>query len=252
MHQSAAESAEVQSLSAEAVAKRPRLLRPDWATLLSILTVLVAVGTVALHVVGAASHRSYMQYWGIDAGVFPKTTDLVLINGYASLVNQSASAFLLIVVNFRWWTAGAVGFAIYLFLVLSPWDGGTGKVRNWLSQRPQWVQRLTRYLATTLALAAFIPVVLVVWTLLMAFPDALGQANGKQHAEREASEYLKGCEKSKYSCVELKRGQESLGSGFVLDGSPAFIAIFDSQRQRARVVPREGVEMISARGPTLP
>jgi len=252
MDQPAAESIGGQTPAAEAVAQEPRLVRPAWATLLSILTVLVAVGTVTLHVVGAASHRAYMQYWGIDAGVFPKTTDLVLINGYASLVNQSASAFSLIVANIRWWTAGAVGLAIYLFFVLSPWDAGAGKVSNWLSQRPQWIQRLVRYLIAALALAAVVPVALIVWTLVMAFPDALGQANGKQHAEREAFEYVKGCEKSKYPCVELKRGHESLGSGFILDGSPAFVAIFDSQRQRARVIPREGIEMISARGPILP
>ncbi len=67
--------------------------------MLSLLTALVAVDTVTLHVVGVASHRAYLQYWGIDAGVFPRSTDLVLINGYYGLVNQSALAFLGILAN---------------------------------------------------------------------------------------------------------------------------------------------------------
>lgn len=229
-----------------------RLIRPTWSVVLSLLTALVAVGTVTLHVIGAASHRAYLQYWGIDAGVFPMSTDLVLINGYYGLVNQSARAFLGILANLGWWAAAAVGVAFYLFILLSPWDAGSGAVAKWLSGRAAWVQRLARCLACTLLVAVIIPFMLIAWTAVMIVPDAVGAANGKAHAEREAVEFAKGCEKSKHMCVELKKDGQKLGSGFVLDGSPSYIAIFDAQLKRARVIPREAVELISGRAPVLP
>ncbi|MEB0060101.1 hypothetical protein [Variovorax sp. LG9.2] len=226
--------------------------RPKWATILSVLTVLVAIGTVALHVVGITSHRTYMQYWGIDAGVFPKTADLILIDGYYGVINQSALAFLRILSNPGAWTAGACFLALYLFVLVSPWDAGTGRASEWLAQRKPGVRRMVKCLIATLLLAAVIPCMLIAWTLVMYFPDAIGAANGKQSAEAEAVEFAKGCTKSKYQCVQLRKGSELLGSGFLLDGSPAFVAIFDAERQRARVLPREGVELITGRPPVLP
>ncbi|WP_162583318.1 hypothetical protein [Variovorax sp. PBS-H4] len=217
-----------------------------------MLTALVAVGTVTLHVIGVASHRSYLQYWGIDAGVFPRSTDLVLINGYYGLVNQSALAFVGILANFGLWAAAAVGVALYLFILLSPWDAGSGAVETWLAGRAAWVRRLARYLAGTLLVAVITPVMLVAWTAVMIVPDAVGAASGRAHAEREAVEFTKGCEKSKYMCVELKKDGQAFASGFVLDGSPSYIAIFDAQLKRARVIPREAVELISGRAPVLP
>lgn len=190
-----------------------------------------------------------MQHWGIDAGVFPKSADLVLINGYHGLVNQSAQAILSILSNFGWWTLGACFVALYLFALISPWDAGIGKAWEWLAKRTSSFQRLVRCFVATLAFAALIPFLLSAWTLIMYFPDAIGAANGKQSAEREAAEYAKGCEKSKHPCVELKKGDQSLGSGFLLDGSPTFVAIFDPQQRRARVIPREGVELLSGRAP---
>lgn len=191
-----------------------------------------------------------MQHWGIDAGVFPKSADLILINGYHGLVDQSAQAILKILSNFGWWTLGACFVALYLFVLISPWDAGIGRAWGWLARRSSNFQRLVRCFVETFALAAFIPFLLFAWTLIMYFPDAIGAANGQQSAEREAAEFAKGCERSKFPCVELKKGDQLLGSGFVLDGSPTFVAIFDPQRRRARVVPRDGVELISGRAPT--
>ena len=77
-------------------------------------------------------------------------------------------------------------------------------------------------------------------------------ANGRLSAEAEAVEFAKGYAQSKYQCVQLRKGSELLGSGFLLDTSPAFVGIVNTERQRARVIPREGVELISGRPPVLP
>lgn len=49
--------------------------------MLSLSTAIVAAGTVTLHLIGDVRHRFYLKYWGIDASLFPKTTDWILING---------------------------------------------------------------------------------------------------------------------------------------------------------------------------
>ena len=239
-------------MSREETESPRRPIRPTWSGVLSLLTALVAVGTVTLHVVGVASHRAYLQYWGIDVGVFPKSTDLVLINGYYGLVNQSALAFLGILAHVGWWTAAAIGVALSLFVLLSRWDAGSGAVAKWLAGYDGWIQRLVRCLAGTWLVAGAIPGLPMAWPAVMVVPDAVGAASGRAHAEREAVEFNKGCEKSKHMCVELRKGSQTLGSGFVLDGSPSYIAIFDAQLNRARVIPREAVELISGRAPVLP
>lgn len=229
-----------------------RSIRPSWATGLSILTALVAVGSVSLHIMGESSHRAYLQYWGMDTGAFPKSTDWLLINGYYGLVNRSALVLRTIVGNLGWWAAATVAAALYLFVLLSPAGAGSGALPKWLAQRSQWCQRLARYMVGAFLVATIVPVVLLVWTAVMVTPAAVGEANGKAHAEREAAEFKKGCAKSKHICFELKKGGEVLGSGFLLDGSSSHIAIFDAKLQRARIIPREAVEMISSRSPLLP
>ncbi|MET3916262.1 hypothetical protein ABID97_003044 [Variovorax sp. OAS795] len=222
------------------------------ASALSIATALMAVGAVTLHVMGESSHRAYLQFWGVDAGAFPKSTDWLLINGYHGLANRSALALLAIVQNLGWWVAATVATALYLFVLLSPTGTSSGVLPKWLAKRPAWCQRLVRYLQGAFLATAIIPVVLLIWTAVLVSPALIGEANGKAHAEREAAEFKKGCETSKYPCVEVKKGGEALGSGFVLEGSPSYIAIFDVRLQRARVIPRDGVELISGKPIALP
>ena len=86
----------------------------------------------------------------------------------------------------------------------------------------------------------------------MVTPSVLGEASGTAHAKRETLDFKKGCENSKQPCIELRKGGEVLGSGFVLDSSSSHIAIFDALLQRARIIPRDAVELISGRTPVLP
>ena len=84
----------------------------------------------------------------------------------------------------------------------------------------------------------------------MVIPAVLGEQAGKASAEADAKEYAKGCEKSKPPCIELKRGGEHMGKGFVLDDSPNEIAIFDTDLKRGRTLPRDGLEMVVGRIPS--
>lgn len=228
-----------------------KTIRVNWAATLSALTALVAVGAVILHVIGAASHRSYLRFWGIDSSLFPQSADVVLLEGYYGVVDQSLVALLKIFAGPGLLVA-ALAAALFFFLFTSPMQINGGRVMAWLSKRPAWTQRLARWILGCLVAAAYIPVVLYVFIMAVAGPDSLGSASGEAHAEREARDFMLGCEKAKQPCIELKKGGQSLGTGFVLVDSPSHIAIFDAQSQRARVVPRDSLEMVSGRAPLLP
>jgi hypothetical protein len=99
----------------------------------------------------------------------------------------------------------------------------------------------------TALFVSVVPSALFLLTAFMAVPAALGETAGKAAAESEASEYRRGCKDSNIPCAELKRGDQTIATGFVLDSSPSHIAIFDVQLQRGRVLALEKREEISSR-----
>jgi hypothetical protein len=226
-----------------------RSLAPNWATALSLFTALVAAGTVTLHLIGDVSHRQYLNHWGIDANLFPKTTDWILINGYYGVVHRFVAILIAILGNLHWLAAAAFILGVYVFILLSPASGVSGEVPAWLLRQPEWRRRLIRQMLLTTLFVTVIPCALFLLTAFMAIPAAFGETSGKATAETEAAEHRKGCHLSKISCVELRKDGEVIGTGFVLDSSPSHIAIFDAQVQRGRVLALDQLEVMSNRAP---
>lgn len=218
-------------------------IRLGWTTVTSLLAALAAVGGVALHLIGAVSHQIYLNHWGIDAGLFPKATDWILINGYYSLFNQ----FVVILTGMmRIWylmLAAALLLGLYVFALRLPLINPP----KWLLRLPAWCLRMFEQLLLTTLVVSGIPLVLFLLTVFMVIPVELGKQAGEAAAKASAVEHSKGCEKSKYQCVQLTKNGDLIATGFVLDDSPAQIAIFDTEHQRGRTIPRDGLEMMSSR-----
>ena len=223
----------------------------NWPTTLSLLTALVATGTVTLHLIGDVRHRHYLMYWNVDAGLFPKSADWILINGYYGVVDRFASILASIVGNLHWLAVATVILGVYFFVLLSPTMGALGKAPDWLLRQPEWRRRLIRQMMLTAIVISVVPCALFVLTAFMVVPAALGEAAGKAAAESQAVEYLKGCQASRIPCVEVQREGKVIGTGFVLDSSPSHLAIFDAQIQRGRILALEKIEVLSTRMPTL-
>lgn len=223
----------------------------SWPTALSLFTALVAAGTVTLHLIGDVSHRQYLKYWGIDAGLFPKTADWILINGYYGVVDRFITILIAMLGNVHWLAAAAVILGVYVFILLSPASGASGDASAWLLRQPEWRRRLIRQMLLTALFVGVVPCALFLLTAFMAVPATLGETAGRAAAENEASEYRKGCQSSKIPCVELKGEGGVISTGFVLDSSPSHIAIFDARLQRGRVLALEKLEVVSSRVPTL-
>lgn len=117
--------------------------------MLSLATALVAVGTVTLHLIGDVRHRHYLNYWGIDAGLFPKTADWILINGYYGVVDRFVAILIAILGNLHWLAAAAVILGLYGFILQSPAGGTSGEAPQWLLRQPEWRRRLIRQMLLT-------------------------------------------------------------------------------------------------------
>lgn len=224
-----------------------RSLTLNWPTALSLFTALVAAGTVTLHLIGDVRHRHYLKHWGIDAGLFPKSADWVLINGYYGVVDRFVAILIAMLGNLHWLAAAVLILGVYVFMLLSPTSGASDETPGWLLRQPAWRRRLIRQMLLTALFVSVVPCALFLLTAFMAVPAALGETAGKAAAENEASEYRKGCQVSKIACVDLKRDGEVIATGFVLDSSVSHIAIFEAHEQRSRVLALDKLEIVSKR-----
>src|SRR6218665_1255941 len=68
--------------------------RWSWTSLLSLATALVAVGSATLHLVGSIWHFQYLQYWGVDARLFPQAADQILLKGFYALFDRLLLLFI--------------------------------------------------------------------------------------------------------------------------------------------------------------
>lgn len=216
----------------------------NWSKLLSAATVLVAASTVVLHVIGAARHQSYLNFWGINQGLFPKTTDWTLINGYYGVFDRFVAILSATLSNLHWLAIVSIILGIYVFVLLTP-SGEPTKKPAWFDRLSIGWQRFFRQVMLTAIYVLISPIALFFVTTFIAVPAAFGEVAGRSAAEREASEYKKGCELARLPCVELSKDGSIIATGFVLDINPSHIAIFDEKLQRARVLPMENVAITS-------
>ena len=200
---------------------------------------------------GLTQHQVYLGFWGVNANLFPKTTDWLLLHGYYGLIDRFVAVFNALMGNIAWSIAAVVflAFAVFLVDLVKRWE--LPELPAWLVPRAKWQQRLSLLLLFAVCLFAALPGTLLVLTAFSAAPAALGETAGRSAAEAALIEYKKGCAESKHHCVQLRKNGADVAKGFVLDDSQAHIAIFDADIQRSRTLPREGLEVISLKEPGL-
>ena len=230
----------------EKESRTSRLINLNFSMVLSLLASVVAAGTVTLHLIGDLRHKHYLQHWGVEDSLFPKTADWILINGYYGVVDRFFSIVIAILGNLHWVAIASIILGLYIYILLTPNTGRPAQVPRWFLRLPEWTQRLFRQMLLTALFMSTVPLALLLFTAFMAVPAAFGETAGKAVAIAHASEIQKGCNLSKIPCAELKSGHESIAKGYVLDSSPSHIAIFDVDLQRARVLPLDKLELIWA------
>lgn len=136
-----------------------------------------------MHLVGDVRHRVYLDYWQVDAGLFPKPADWLLINGYYGLVDLAFQLLLRIFSNFVWYLLLSLPLGLYVYALLSPFGIGRGKFPQWMQRLSERWRRLLSYILKSALLLSVLPVALLLAIFLAAIPSQLGTTAGKAVAE---------------------------------------------------------------------
>lgn len=199
-------------------------------------------GGLLLHLIGAVTHRTYMDSFGLDIGVFPKAIDTVLINGYYSTLSSMTATLDI------WFTtpkilAGIVAVAAYVWCLtlIQP-----RTPPNWLQTK---LGKLLKFVIVGILIYLAVPVANIVASVVMIAPVAIGEHAGRSAARTDLKRFKKGCEsaQSRVGCVELRKNGATTAQGFIIDWSATHIALWDVTLQKARAVERAGLELV---GPT--
>lgn len=232
----------------ESPARTATLGRPG---LLHLLTLFVAVATVVLHLMGEELHRAYLRYWHLDAGLFPKTSDWLLIYGYHGSTYVIAEALVLAWHYLAWLPVVVVCFAAYLWLLVKPLSLN-GPAGAWRARLPLSLFRALAWLASSILLLVGLVSTMVLVLVLALVPALLAQHAGVRMAMKEAEDFRRGCDQSKAACVLVRKEGRALATGYILESSVTHIALFDANLRRAIALPREGTDTLSLREPPAP
>lgn len=216
------------------------------SSMLAALAALTAVAAALLHFVGFTMHRSYLRFWGIDSDMFPKPPDWLLISGYYGAVDRFAATLRSISGEVFLFLLVAFGTSLYLALLLSPASFGADGLLRLLSRVPLRIRGFVRRSILAFLVILLAPLGLIGLTTLMALPAALGELAGTSAAERQIEDFKQGCTAPKVRCVDLRRDGNAFATGPVLDSSPTHIVIFDVKLGRARLLSRDGVEVVAS------
>ena len=217
----------------------------SWQTATAIATASVGVGAVLLHAIGSIRHNVFLAQFGMDADLFPKSADWLMLYGFYGVFNRANWGLIFLRQHWYWLPVVWIALGLYLFVLKTPvGEGEPGPFTLWLKRKGAWAKRLLLSLILSwLAVWVSIVALLLVW-LATVFIGVVGETAGLATAEMAKEDYAKGCEKSKSKCVVLLKGGQTVASGYVLDSSVSHIAIFDPEERDARSLPREGTEVI--------
>lgn len=229
-----------------------RLPKWTWQGFLAVTSLLMGASAVLLHLIGSAIHQTYLSQWGIDAGQFPKSTDWFVIQGYYGIWSALGIAFTALLKNAPWVILAGIVAALYLAVVFGPWTpfGTRDSASMWGSKLPDWVRPVFSIsVVGGLIAAALLPITLVLF-LLAGIPAFIGKGIGEELAVKQAQDFATGCAASKGACIRLLKEGKLIGEGYLIDSSSSHIAFLDVSLKKARVIPRDGLELQATRLPT--
>lgn len=234
---------------------RPKPLA--WLTSDKVFAVLALPSAATfLHYVGREGHRERLHALGVDSGLFDKSMDVLLNAGFHYSINRSTLIVEQMGAAGGVWIMLAIALCAVMVVAL-----GAGlrwvqkKVEGWASsiddsRVPTWTKTwgLDAVLAATFASSAYVFIWLLValLTLLMLGASAFGQSAGRAEAKRELAEFRKGCEAAQRvrSCIEVRKGDELVTKGFIIDSNDKHLALYEVDKRRTRTFERTGLDII--------
>lgn len=191
---------------------------PGVRGLLPLFTILIAVTSVVLHLMGEELHCAYLQHWHLDVGLFPKSTDWLLINGFYGAMVVLAEGVLMVIEHAFWIPLVVIALGLYIGLLLTPLALPAAIVR-WRTTWPRWIERTVALLVgAALLLTALLATLFLVFFLAL-IPSRLARHAGEKLAADHSQDFGRGCEASKIACVLVRKDGRELARGHVLESS---------------------------------
>lgn len=235
---------EMMSSNNEEVAPPPKR---SWSGLLKYGAAAVTIGGLSLHLMGYVAHRTLLAKLGVDPGLFPKSTDWLVINGYYTLADRFLMMLNAFTGHFVLILLVVLASALYVYLMELAGrrfrKSGRTLELNWL---PVWAADLVRSVFGTMMFFIAVPVAIIFVFMLVLVPAVLGETAAADIAAKQMSRFSQGCEQPS-TCAQLVRDGETIATGFVVDASESHIAIYDVALQRVRTLETAGIEVVGSK-----
>lgn len=221
-----------------------------WAGLFKWSAALITLGGLALHLAGFIYHSEYAKAWGLDADLFPKSVEWILIQGYQVMLMGMVKLWVFF--KTEWWKLAIWGLIIGTLV----WGGvcaliyGKEKLPQQILRRtvkswPKWALAgvFSYGYATFVCLSIAVSPIVVVTLIFLPALTAIEQA--ATDAQTRQAQYAQGCAKASaaYRCMILKRDAKPELQGFLIDSADSVLAIYLPTQNAVQIVPRDGLEI---------
>ncbi|GAB4058099.1 hypothetical protein [Uliginosibacterium sediminicola] len=219
----------------------------SWDALLKWSAFLITIGGLALHVAGSRYHEARIAAWGLEADLFPKPVEWVLMTGYDVIVGAIISIYLYLKTN--WWMLalwGIVGFVAVMLVLHNKEDVPKRILRTWLKRLPRWLLTFgfgSSYVSLICVFVLYSP---LLFAALLYLPAQLGKEAGDKTGNTEVTQYSKGCEISalKQRCIVFRRDGQPELKGFLIESSDSQLAIYLPEQKQVQVMRRDSMGLV--------
>ncbi|GAA5168696.1 hypothetical protein [Viridibacterium curvum] len=200
---------------------------------------------------GSRYHEARIAAWGLDADLFPKPVEWVLMTGYYVMIGAIADAYLYL--KTYWWKLALWGLClasacfIMVMLVLNEKDQVLKRTLSaWMKRFPRWMLVLGLSSSYFAAVGLFILHVPLLFGTVLYLPSQLGKEAGDKVANAQLTQYSEGCETGvlKHRCIVFKRDGLPELKGFLVESSDSQLVVYLPGQKLVQVMKREGVELV--------
>jgi hypothetical protein len=215
------------------------------SVLVKVIAAIAAVGGIGFHFLGLVVHIAYLRDWGIDAGLFPKPTDWLMTNGAVAYVDRTTTMLAAAHTITGRLAMGAL--LLFLAAMLAHHFSHHPVIKSAPTKVGSWPRSFGFAVVSTLITFGLVPIAMLFFTTVIAPPWLMGETYGAAAAQRERAIFNRGCPTGPvgYRCIDVRKGNQLLVRGFLIESSTTHIAIYDPEARRTRTIPREGTELIT-------
>jgi hypothetical protein len=220
-----------------------------WTVVASVLGIVSAVGGVLLHLIGVTVNETYFQQWGLDAAMFPKPTDVTLVQGYYAMVNGISTIVVALIAQHWPWLLAYGAFIGLVAWGLTAIDNlPRTRLAGWIAGHEKLARTFVMFVFGVGLVAVVLPLALITVVVVLALPISAGDAYGKSLVRAQLADFKAGCDRPTHqaACVSVMKGDQALARGFLIAATQPRVALYDPTAQRTIVIEAHGLTLLGA------